>query len=152
MDKKTNLFLTIYMGIVFSIVFTVVGGLLNGFDWKAIPVQFLVGLLVGVAVGLIIPVGDVGGAIAGKLCQPGTPGFTFIMFNVILLLMLVFMCPIMTVIFGCVMGGAPLAAVLPGAYSTFMPFYIPGSIVLQLIGNKVAELAAKTVHPSKKQQ
>ena len=147
MDKITNLFLTIYMGIVFSIVFTVVGGLLNGFDWAAIPVQFLVGLVVGVAVGLIIPVGEIGGAVAAKLCQPGTPGFTFVMFNVILLLMLLFMCPIMTVIFGCVLGGAPLSAVLPGAYSTFMPFYIPGSIVLQLIGNKVAALAAKTAHP-----
>lgn len=150
MDKKTNLFLTIYMGIVFSIVFTVVGGLLNGFDWAAVPIQFLVGLAVGVAVGLIIPVGDVGAAVAGKLCKPGTPGFTFIMFNVILLLMLLFMCPIMTVIFGCVLGGAPLPAVLPGAYSTFMPFYIPGTIVLQLVGDKVAALAAKTAHPAGK--
>ena len=147
MDKKTSNYLNCIMAFFFTAVFTLVGGLVNGFDWKAVPMQFIVGLALGLIVGFIIPAGDVGGAIAAKICQPGTRGFSFIMFNVILVIMLIFMCPLMTVAFASVLGGVPVAAVLPSAYDLFVPFYVVGSLLLMLVGEPAVKLAEKLAHP-----
>ena len=149
MDKKTNNYLTVIMAVFFTVVFTAVGGYVNGFDWKAIPMQALSALIIGLIVGFVIPAGDVGSAIAGKLCEPGTKGFTFIMFNIILIIMLIFMCPLMTVFFASVLGGAPVAAVIPASFSLFIPFYVVGSLLLMLIGDAAVKLAVKLAHPGK---
>ena len=148
MDKKTAFILTLYNTILFTVIFTVVGGLVNGFDWKAVPGQAAIGFIIGFCVGSIIPVGDFGGAVAAKLFPPGTRGFGLVMNQVTLLIMLVFMCPLMTIAFGSILGGAPIMAGLSASFNLFIPFYIVGSIVLELVGSKVTALAIKTAHPN----
>ena len=56
------------------------------------------------------------------------------------------MCPIMAVLFACVMGGAPVAAILPTSYSVYLPLYIVGVVILMLIGDYVTNLAIKCAH------
>ncbi|MBR0416760.1 MAG: hypothetical protein IJI56_03010 [Firmicutes bacterium] len=147
MDKKTNLIQTFFMSVLFSVIFTAVGYFMSPADPVNVSIQFVVGLIVGMAVSLIIPVGEIGSAVASKLSAPGSPAFSFFMFNTILLIMLVFMCPIMAVIFGCVLGGAPLPAILHGAYGNFVPFYICGALAMQLLGTKISKLSAYLAHP-----
>ena len=60
--------------------------------------------------------------------------------------MLTFMCPILTVFIACVQGGAPLMAVLPGAYSMAPAFYAVGIVLLLLVGDAVTGFAIRCSH------
>lgn len=145
MTKRENFFVGLFNSILFGTVFTFVGPLVSGqnIDWASIPVQLAVGILGGLVIGLAIPAGKWGGILAGKAAKPGSLLFKFIMYSVILVTMLVFMCPILTVVFACVLGGAPVMAVLSTAYAMFVPFYVVGILVLMLVGDFVTSAAIK---------
>ena len=148
MTKRENFFVGLFNSVLFGTVFTFVGPIVNrqGIDWATIPAQLIVGILIGFVIGLIIPAGKWGGILAAKTAKPGSLLFKFIMYSVILVIMLTCMCPLMAVAFGCVMGGAPVAAVLPTAYSMFVPFYTVGIIALLLVGDAVTGAAIKCAH------
>ena len=82
------------MSLLLSAVLTAVGYFMMPADIKSIAVQFAAGFVIGTIVSTIVPVGEIGAAVASKFSAPGSPAFSFFMFNVILLIMLVFMCPL----------------------------------------------------------
>lgn len=152
MTRRENFFVGLFNSILFGTVFTFVGPLVSGqsIDWGSIPIQLLVGTVVGLAVSLTIPAGKWGGILAGKVAKPGNLLFKFIMYSVILVIMLIFMCPILTVFIACILGGAPVAAVLPTSYSLFVPFYVIGILVLLVVGDIVTNAAIKCAHLGRK--
>jgi hypothetical protein len=148
MTKRENLFVSLFNSLLFGVVFTFVGPVLSGQSiiWGDIPAQIIVGVVIGLAVSLIIPAGAWGGMLAAKVSKPGSILFKFVMYSVILVTMLTFMCPILTVFIACVQGGAPLMAVLPGAYSMAPAFYAVGIVLLLLVGDAVTGFAIRCSH------
>lgn len=148
MNKREAFFVNLFNSLLFGSVFTFAGPLVSGqpIDWGSLPIQLVVGIGVGMLVGAVIPAGKWGGMLAGKAAKPGSLLFKFIMYSVILVVMLTFMCPVMTVVFACVLGGAPVMAVLPTAYGMFVPFYVIGIISLMLVGDIVTNAAIKCAH------
>ena len=148
MTKRENFFVSLFNSRLFGIVFTFVGPLLTGqpIIWPDIPAQILVGTGIGLAISLIIPAGAWGGMLAAKVAKPGSILFRFVMYSVILVTMLTFMCPILTVFIACVQGGAPVMAVLPGSYAMAPIFYAVGIVMLVLIGDPVTALAIRCSH------
>ena len=148
MTKRENFFVSLFNSLLFGVVFTFVGPLLSGQKilWADIPAQILVGVVIGLAVSLVIPAGAWGGMLAAKVGKPGSILFKFVMYSVILVTMLTFMCPILTVFIACVQGGAPLMAVLPGAYGMAPAFYVVGIVLLLLVGDPVTALAIRCSH------
>ncbi|MFZ7121378.1 MAG: hypothetical protein ACOWWH_10545 [Eubacteriaceae bacterium] len=94
-------------------------------------------------VGLIIPIGKWGAALAGKAAKPGTFLFNLIMYAFILVVMLIFMSPALTVFIGSVLHGAPVIAVLPSSYSLFIPFFLIGIVLIMIVGGPIMKLALK---------
>ena len=148
MTKRENLFVSLFNSLLFGVVFTFVGPVLSGQSiiWGDIPAQIIVGVVIGLAVSLIIPAGAWGGMLAAKVSKPGSILFKFVMYSVILVTMLTFMCPILTVFIACVQGGAPLMAALPGAYSMAPAFYAVGIVLLLLVGDAVTGFAIRCSH------
>ena len=148
MNKRENFFVSLFNSLLFGVIFTFAVPIFNGqgIVWGQVPVQLVANFLVGLIISLVIPSGKWGGMLAGKIAKPGSVLFKFILRSVILLIMLLFMCPIMAVLFACVMGGAPVAAVLPTSYSVYLPLYIVGVVILMLIGDYVTNLAMKCAH------
>lgn len=144
-ETKINIFSNLFYGIFFGIIFTIIGGLIASgtVDWVNFPITVLVGVIVGFTVGMIIPVGKWSVALANKLAKPGTFLFNFIMYSVILLVLLLFMCPVLTVFMGSFLYGAPVMAVLPGSFSLFIPFYLIGIVLLMIFGGLIMKLAIK---------
>ena len=101
------------------------------------------GLVVGLLVGLIIPIGKWSSELATKAAKPGTFLYNLIMFAFILLLMLIFMRPALTVFIGSVLYGSPVAAVLPNSYSLFLPLFLIGNVLLLIVGGHIMKLAMK---------
>lgn len=148
MTRRENFFVGLFNSLLFSTVFTFVGPLVSGqsIDWAGIPVQLVAGILIGLVIGLIIPAGKWGGMLAAKVAKPGILLFKFIMYSVILVIMLTCMCPVLSIFFGCVLVGAPVAAVLPTSYSMFVPFYVVVIAALMLVGDAVTNAAIKCAH------
>lgn len=144
-ETKVNIYNTLFMSIFFGVVFTIVGGLIiNGaVDWYNFPVEALVGVVVGFIVGMVIPIGKWGAAVASKVAKPGTFLFNLILYTVLLLIILLFMCPILTLFIGCVIMGAPVEAILPNLYSLFIPFFLIAIVILMLIGGYIMKLSMK---------
>lgn len=144
-EKKVNVYNTLFMSILIGVAFTIVGGLItNGaVDWKNFPIQVFAGVVVGFLVGMVIPIEKWGIALAGKLAKPGTFLFNLIMYAVLLVIMLLFMCPILTLFIGSVLLGAPIAAVLPNLYSLFIPFLLIGIVIVPLVGGFIMKLSMK---------
>lgn len=151
-SKKESFFVALFNSMLFGVLFTFVGGFVSGqpIDWSAVLVQTLAGTAVGIIVGMVVPAGQWGGALASMVARPGTLLFKFVMYSILLVIMLIFMCPILTVFMGCVLGGAPIMAVLPGCYSLFVPFYISGIITLVLVGDFVTQAAIRCAHIGEK--
>jgi hypothetical protein len=128
-----------------GVVLTIVGGLIAGgaVDWKNFPVEALVSIGVGFIVGTALPVGKWGAALAGKAAKPGTFLFKLIINTFLIVIMLLFMCPIMTLFTGSVIQGAPVAALLPNLYSLAIPFFFIALVVVMLAGDFVTKLAIK---------
>jgi hypothetical protein len=59
--------------------------------------------------------------------------------------MLTIMCPILTLFIGCVIMGAPVAAMLDirRIYSLYIPFYLIAIIILMLFGSSLMKLSMK---------
>jgi len=152
MTTRENFFVSLFNSLLFGVVFTFVGGILSGQPilWSTIPAQILVGVVVGLAVSLIVPAGKWGGILASKVGKPGSIPFKFVMYSVILVIMLLFMCPILTVFNACILGGAPVMAVLPGSYAMALPFYLIGIAMLLVVGDPVTALAIRCAHMGKK--
>ena len=66
--------------------------------------------------------------------------------SVILIVMLVFMCPALTIFIASIQGGAPVMAVLPASYNLAVPFYFVGIVALMLVGDFVTNAALKCAH------
>lgn len=148
MSKRESFFVNLFNAIWISALFTLVVPLLNGqgIVWKAFPIQLIISIIVGFVITTVLPVGKWGAMLAGKAAKPGSLLFRFIMKSVIMVIMLIFMCPVMAVLFGCLFGGAPLMAVLPTAYNVFLPLYVIGMILLMLVGDQINGLAVKCSH------
>jgi|GEM_PF-1973859 len=144
-ETKVNIYNTLFMSIFFGVAFTVLGGLItNGaVDWHNFLVEALVGIVVGFIVGMVIPIGKWGAAVASKVAKPGTFLFNLILYTVLLIIILLFMCPILTLFIGCVIMGAPVAAVLPSSYSLFIPFFLIALVNLMLFGGYIMKLSMK---------
>lgn len=144
-ETKLNIYVNLFFSILIGVVLTVAGGLLTtgAIDWNIFPPQVAAGIIVGFIVSTVIPVGKIGGATAGKLAKPNTFLFNLIMYAVLLGIMLVFMCPLLTVFTGSILMGAPVAAVLPGSYALFPPFFVIGLTFLMILGGFVMKLALK---------
>lgn len=148
MTKREDFFVTLFNSLLFGVVFTFVGCLIGGqpIDWAGLPLQITAGVVIGMVVSLIIPAGKWGAMLGAKVAKPGSLLFKVVMYSVILVVMLTFMCPILTVFMGSVLGGAPVMAVLPGSYAMFVPFYLTGIIMLVLVGDFVTNLAIRCSH------
>ncbi|WKY45030.1 hypothetical protein Q5O14_02720 [Eubacteriaceae bacterium ES2] len=144
-DKKFNLISNLFNSIVFGLTFTILGGLITSgtVDWVHFPISALVGVAVGFVIGLIIPIGKIGAAVASKITTPGTFFFNLVMYAVLLVIILIFMCPILTIFMGSVLMGAPIAAVLPNSYALFFPFLGIGLVLLMILGGPITKLAMK---------
>jgi hypothetical protein len=57
--------------------------------------------------------------------------------------MLLFMCPTMTLFIGCVIQGAPVAALLSNLYSLAIPVFLIAIVIVMLVGDFVTKLAMK---------
>ena len=151
MSKKANVYNAFFFSVIFGVLFAFVGSAVQGkIDWPTIPPQIIVAIIVGFVVGLVIPSGKWGAALAMKVSKPGSVLFRFIMFSVILIVMLIFMCPLITLFMVCVLGKAPIAVAVPLFYSMFIPFYITGIIFLVIFGDRVAGFAVKCAEPKQK--
>lgn len=148
MSKRETFFVNLFNSIWISALFTLVVPLLNGqgIVWNAFPLQLLISIIVGFVINTVLPIGKWGAMLAGKAAKPGSLLFSFLMKSVIMVVMLIFMCPVMAVLFGCLFGGAPLMAVLPTAYNVFLPLYVIGIILLMLVGDRINGLAVKCAH------
>lgn len=142
-ETKFNLLNNLFNSIVFGVTFTILGGLITAgaVDWPHFPISALVGVLVGFVIGLIIPIGKIGAAVAGKVSTPGTFLFKLVMYAVLLVTILIFMCPILTIFMGSVLMGAPIAAVLPNSYALFFPFFIVGLVLLMVFGGFITKFS-----------
>ncbi|MFZ7121617.1 MAG: hypothetical protein ACOWWH_11795 [Eubacteriaceae bacterium] len=144
-EAKVKLFNTLFFSIIIGVVFTIAGELVtNGaILWDIFPIKSLVGIILGFIVGIIIPGGKCGVVLARKVANPDTFLFNFIMYAVLLLMTLVFMCPILTVFTDCVLMGAPVANVLSSSYSLFIPFFLIGIVLLMIFGGLIMKLSMK---------
>ncbi|OFV69221.1 hypothetical protein [Acetobacterium wieringae] len=144
-ETKINLYNNLFNSIIFGVAFTIIGGLITTgtVDWNSFPISALVGVLAGFVIGLIIPIGKIGAAAASKVSKPGTFLFSLVMNAVLLILMLLFMCPVLTIFMGSVLMGAPISAVLPNSYALFIPFFFIGLILLTILGGFVMKLSMK---------
>lgn len=144
-ETKVNIYNTLFSSIIFGATFTILGGLITSgtVDWPNFPVTVLVGSLVGLIIGAIIPIGKWGSAVASKLAKAGTFLFNLVMYAVLLIIILLFMCPILTVFIGSVLHGAPVAAVLPGSFGLFIPFFLIGLVLLMIFGGWIMALSMK---------
>lgn len=144
MSKRAVIYNNLFNCTIFGVVFTIAGGLLQGgIDWPTVPLQIIAAIVVGFLIGMIFPLTKWGAILAAKLAKPGSFLFKFIVYSVIMIGMLVFMCPIIMIFVACVLNGAPLAAAVPSLYGTFIPFYIIGVIILLVFGDMVAGFAIK---------
>ena len=148
MTKRENFFVSLFNSLLFGVVFTFVGPIVSGqaILWPDIPAQIFVGVVIGLAVSLIIPAGAWGGMLAAKFAKPGSILYKFVMYSVILVTMLTFMCPILTVFIACIQSGAPLMAALPGSYAMAPTFYAVGIVLLILVGDPITAFAIRCSH------
>lgn len=145
METKINLYSTLFYSLFFGVIFTIVGGLITSgaVDWPNFPATVLVGAAVGLVIGLIIPLGKWSMTLASKTAEPGTFLYSLVMNTVVLVIMLIFMCPVLTIFIGSVLHGAPVVAVLPGSYSLFIPFFLIGIVLLMIFSGFIMKLAMK---------
>jgi hypothetical protein len=146
-ETKVNIYNSLFISILFGVSFTILGGLIlsGSIDWENFPAEAIFGVAVSFAIGMAIPGGKWGFALASKVAKPGSLLFSFIMYTIILAIMLTLMCPILTLFIGCVIMGAPLAAMLNirSMFSLYIPFYGIAIIILMLCGNLLMKLAMK---------
>jgi hypothetical protein len=146
-ETKINLYNSLFISVLFGVAFTILGGLIlsGSIDWKNFLPEALFGIAVGFAIGMVIPGGKWGFALASKVAKPGSLFFNFIMYTIILIIMLTIMCPILTLFIGCVIMGAPVAAMLDirSIYSLYIPFYLIAIIILMLFGGSLMKLSMK---------
>ena len=146
MSKKAAMYNGIFCSILFSVVFTFVAGLLQGhIDWATLPVQIIFGAVVGFVICTVIPCAHWGEKLGAKYAKPGSILFKIIMFSTLLLVMLTFMCPIITWFVACVLNKAPFAAILSfeALYGMFIPFLLIGVGLLLVVGDFIVALAIK---------
>ena len=148
MTKRENFFVSLFNSVLFGVVFTFVGPIVSGqpIAWADVPAQIIVGIVIGLGVSLVIPAGKWAGILAAKVAKPGSILFKFVMYSVILVTMLTFMCPILTIFIACIQGGAPLMAVLPGVYAMAPTFYLVGVPMLILVGDPITAFAIRCSH------
>jgi hypothetical protein len=144
-ETKLGVFTNLFFSMLFGVVFTIAGGLFAGgsVDWKNFPAEAIVGIAVGFTVSTALPVGKWGAALAGKAAKPGSFLFKLIVNIFLILIMLLFMCPTMTLFVGCVIQGAPVMAMLPNMYSLAIPFFFIALVLVLLAGDFVMKLAIK---------
>lgn len=144
-ETKVNIYFTLLASILFGVAFTIMGGLLTSgaVDWYNFPAEALVGVGAGFIIGVVIPLGQWSAAVASKMAKPGTWLFNLVMYTVLLIIILLFMCPILTLFIGCVIMGAPVAAMLPHSYSLFVPFFVIALILLMLCGDYLLKLSMR---------
>jgi hypothetical protein len=146
-ETKINIYNGLFISVLFGVAFTILSGLLlsGSIDWDHFLIEALFGIAVGFAIGMVIPGGKWGFALASKAAKPGSLLFSFLMNTIILVIMLTLMCPILTLFIGCVIMGAPIAAMLDirTMFSLYIPFYLIAIIMLMLLGNPLMKLATK---------
>jgi hypothetical protein len=144
-ETKMNIYTTLFNSIIFGVVFTVAGGLLTtgAVDWPNFFITLLVGMTVGFIVGVVIPMGKLGFALGSKIAKPGTFFAKLIMNTVIVVVMLVFMCPVLTLFISSGIYGAPVVAVLPHIFDLFIPFFFIAIVIAMISGEFIKKLAMK---------
>lgn len=144
-EFKANIYISLINSVIFGTLFSVLGSLMSSgtIDWNNLPAQIVVGIIVGFLISMILPAGKWGAALATKVASPGSFLFRLVLFSVILISLLIFMCPLLTWFAACVQGGAPLQAITSSLYAPFVPFYIIGITILLVVGDKITALANK---------
>jgi hypothetical protein len=144
-EIKVNAYNTLFVSVLFGVAFTMIGGLItNGsIDWHNFLIEVIFSIVVGFIVGMVIPGGKFGSALADKVAKPGTLFFNLIMYTVLILIMLLFMCPILTLFIGCIIMGASIISVLPNLFSLYIPFFIIAVLILTLFGDYLIKLSMK---------
>ena len=105
--------------------------------------MFFVSTGIGFIMGMLIPSEKISGTIASKVAQPDTFLFRLVMYSVLMVISLIYMCPLMTIIKGCLIMGAPLKALIPSMYSLFVPFFILCTAALMIVGDPIMNLAKR---------
>jgi hypothetical protein len=107
-ETKINVYNSLFISVLFGVAFTILGGLIlsGSIDWKNFLPEAIFAIAVGFAIGMVIPGGKWGFALASKVTKPGTLLFNLVMYTLILIIMLTIMCPVLTLFIGCVVMGA----------------------------------------------
>lgn len=147
MSEKVKI--TVYSNLLYAVFFgaflSATGGLFvdGTIDLRGFPLMFFVSTGIGFIMGMLIPSGKISGTIASKVAQPGTFLFRLVMYSVLMVIILIYMCPLMTIIKGCLIMGTPLKALIPSMYSLFVPFFILCTAALMIVGDPIMNLAKR---------
>ena len=144
-ETKIGLYNNLFMSLVFGVLFSIAGALITTgtvapdvFLW-----QLLASVVVGIAVGAVIPLGKISAAVAGRVARPDTLPYRLVSSAILLAVILVVMCPALTLFTGAVLQGAPVRALLPGLYALFVPFFLLGVPTLMLVGGPMLRLSRR---------
>lgn len=145
MQWKVKLYSSLLNGIFFGVVLTIIGNVINNgsIDWSQFPIGFLSSTIIGTIMGIIIPGGKISEILTKKFVKPGT--FLYkVIFNCFLMgIILLYMCPLMTIFNGCILGGATIMMVLPDMFLMAPYFFVICVPLLLFIGDSIMNLAFK---------
>lgn len=144
-ELKVRILSSVFYGIFFGVVLTIIGTILNNgrIVWENFPMQFISSTVISTFMGMLIPGGMISSVITEKITKPGTVLYKAIFNSILMVIILLYMCPLMTIFYGCVIGGAPIAAVLPGMFSMAPAFWVVCVLLLMIVGDPIMNLAIR---------
>lgn len=144
-EVKIKLYSSVFYGIFFGFVLTIVGSIINNgnIDWSRFPIEFIASTIIGTIMGIIVPGGEISGILTKKLAKPGTFLYKLIFNCILMVIILLYMCPLMTIFFGCILNGASIMTVLPDMFSLAPYFFAICVFLLLFVGEGIMNLAMK---------
>ncbi|MDO5391915.1 MAG: hypothetical protein Q4F24_12625 [Eubacteriales bacterium] len=144
-ELKVRILSSVFYGIFFGVVLTIVGSILNNgrIVCENFPMQFISSTVISTFMGMLIPGGMISSVITEKITKPGTVLYKAIFNSILMVIILLYMCPLMTIFYGCVIGGASIAAVLPGMFSMAPAFWVVCVLLLMIVGDSIMNLAIR---------
>ena len=144
-NLKVSVFSSLFYGILFGAILTIVCSLLmNGkVIWSDFPLGFVVSVVISTVLGILIPAGKLGAIVALKFCKPNTLAFKAVMYSILMIIILLYMCPAMTFFNGYVLGGVPLDVLIPVAYDLFLPLFLICLPIVLLVGDPIMKFAQR---------
>lgn len=145
MSKKMEFFITLLASFYFGLIFPIFVGLIlmGGIDWPHVPINCLLGTVVGTVMGTIIPMGRISAGLAMKIVKnPGSFLFTCVRYIFMVAMLLLILMPIFITFDACALGDAPVMAVLPHCYDMYPQVFLIAYIAALIEDKPIAWLAA----------